>query len=240
MSLKNNTLSPDNHSHTVASMFSQISRWYDFLNHFLSLGLDFYWRAKLVEATYPHYSGHILDLAAGTLDVGRAIANKLPQTNVIALDLSHSMLVRGRKKINKAPLLPLCADAKRIPMADECINCVTIAFGIRNILPRFLAFKEILRVLIPGGQLCILEFGTGKKRIWGGVYNYYLSRILPWLGHIISGNKIAYRYLAKTIIDFPSAKELKNELQEVGFINVNYKELSSGIVALHTAQKKLS
>lgn len=115
---------------------------------------------------------------------------------------------------------------------------MTIAFGIRNILPRSLAYKEILRVLVPEGQLCILEFGTGKEKIWGGIYNFYLSRILPWLGHIISGNKVAYKYLAKTIIDFPSANELKAELHDIGFTNVEYKKLSSGIITLHTAQKK--
>lgn len=98
MSQKKNNLYLDKHSHTVASMFGQISRWYDFLNHFLSLGLDFYWRSKLVHAIYPYSSGYILDLAAGTLDVGKAIVNKSPKTKVIALDLAQPMLVKGKKK----------------------------------------------------------------------------------------------------------------------------------------------
>jgi len=114
---------------------------------------------------------------------------------------------------------------------------VTIAFGIRNILPRTDAYREILRVLAPGGRLCILEFGTGQARIWQGAYNFYLGTVLPRIGRFFSKNPEAYQYLADTIRAFPNARILAGELLDAGFDTVSYEPLSSGIVYIHVAQK---
>jgi demethylmenaquinone methyltransferase/2-methoxy-6-polyprenyl-1,4-benzoquinol methylase len=117
------------------------------------------------------------------------------------------------------------------------MDSVTISFGIRNITPRSRAYEEILRILKPGGKLSILEFGTGRERIWGGMYNFYLDRILPLLGRLVSRDQGAYRYLAETIKTFPDAPSLARELHEAGFGRIMYQPLSSGIVYLHTAEK---
>jgi len=114
---------------------------------------------------------------------------------------------------------------------------VTIAFGIRNILPRAAAFAEIFRVLKPGGRLCVLEFGSGRTRIWKGLYNLYLNRLLPLAGRLVSGDAGAYRYLAETIAAFPAAGELAEEMRAAGFNRVLWLPLLSGIVYIHVAEK---
>jgi demethylmenaquinone methyltransferase / 2-methoxy-6-polyprenyl-1,4-benzoquinol methylase len=117
---------------------------------------------------------------------------------------------------------------------------VTMAFGIRNILPRHEAFAEMARVLVPGGRACILEFGSGKQRVWGGVYNVYLDYILPRIGKIISQDASAYTYLADTIRNFPVAEALEEEMREAGFAAAWHIPLTSGIVCLHIAEKARS
>ena len=112
-----------------------------------------------------------------------------------------------------------------------------MAFGIRNITPREAAFREMLRVLTPGGRACILEFGSGRERIWGGLYNFYLGRILPRVGRLFSGDTAAYGYLAETINAFPSARALEKELIDAGFASAWHRKLTSGIVCLHLAEK---
>ena len=217
-------------------MFGRISRWYDLLNHVLSLGLDIHWRRRLVQSASVHTTRTLLDLAAGTMDVSVELTRRFPESRVLAADFSLQMLLQGRTKIGSRPIYPLGADALRLPLADSCLDCVTMAFGIRNVRPRQMVFQECLRVLAPGGRLCILEFGSGQKRILGGLYNLYLSRILPRIGQLISRDRQAYQYLADTIRDFPSAPALKQELIQSGFSKVWFAELSAGIVCLHVAE----
>ena len=227
------------HSRKVAGLFSSIAPWYDFLNHFLSLGQDFYWRRRLAGHIRLADQGTAADLAAGTMDVTREILRHNPGSQVLALDYTRPMLVRGQHKLKKysPDFLPVQADGRFLPLPDASVHCVSIAFGIRNIVPRIQACKEILRVLRPGGRLCILEFGTGKKRIWGGVYNFYLAHVLPLLGRLISKDREAYTYLANTIAEFPDENNLSRELKQAGFSRVFYYPMCSGIVYVHVAQK---
>jgi len=229
------------HGRKVAGLFDSIARWYDFLNHFLSAGQDIYWRYRLVHGVRMGKTGRILDLAAGTLDVSLEILRQHPGARVLAMDFSRAMLVQGKGKVpekfeNQLHLAQ--ADGRLLPLPDASVDCVTIAFGIRNILPRREAYEEIMRVLAPGGRLCILEFGTGRTRIWKGVYNLYLNRILPLIGRVVSRDSTAYQYLADTIIGFPSARELAGELYDAGFSRVHFAPMCSGIVYLHTAEKE--
>ena len=231
-------MNPHEHGKRVSGLFDNIAAWYDFLNHFLSAGLDIYWRRRLVRCVRPGATGAVLDLAAGTLDVSREIRRRFPDQRVLSLDFSRAMLCRGKAKIaGDAAMIPVQADGRALPLPDGCVDSVTIAFGIRNILPRTDAYREILRVLAPGGRLCILEFGTGKARIWQGMYNFYLGTVLPRIGRFFSKNPEAYQYLADTILAFPDSRALAAELVQAGFDQVGCQALSSGIVYLHVARK---
>lgn len=231
-------MNPHEHGKRVAGLFDGIAAWYDFLNHFLSAGLDVYWRRRLVDTVRPGSTAKVLDLAAGTLDVSREILRRHPGQRVLALDFSRPMLRRGLAKLKQdTPIHPVQADGRALPLPDACVDNVTIAFGIRNILPRAQAYAEVLRVLTPGGRMCILEFGTGQARIWGGLYNFYLTTVLPLIGRFFSRDPNAYRYLVETIATFPPANALAGELRDAGFSTVSYQPLCSGIVYLHVAQK---
>jgi demethylmenaquinone methyltransferase/2-methoxy-6-polyprenyl-1,4-benzoquinol methylase len=159
---------------------------------------------------------------------------------VLAVDFARPMLERGAAKLTASQagrVQIVQADGRRLPAADASVASVTIAFGIRNIRPRSQALEEIFRVLAPGGRLCVLEFGSGKNRIWGGLYNFYLRRLLPLVGRMVSRDPEAYTYLAETIADFPTARELGREMQEAGFGRVLWQPLLSGICWVHVAEK---
>ncbi len=228
------------HDQAVAGMFGRIARFYDLLNHVLSLGIDCWWRRELAASVWRGPAHRFLDLAAGTLDVSFALRRRHPEYKVLAMDFCHPMLALGQKKLERrleTGVLPVAADGKRLPLPDNSVDSVTIAFGIRNILPRAEALKEMHRVLVPGGRACILEFGSGRDKIWGGLYNLYLTRLLPSIGRLVSRDSGAYAYLARTIMAFPSARELRKEMEDAGFAKVRYEKLTSGIVCLHVGEK---
>ena len=234
----------DAHGRRVAAMFGRIAPFYDFLNHALSLGQDIRWRRALVRAVSPESLGRgnlVMDLAAGTLDVSRGLARLHPGLKVAALDFALPMLRRGaRKKLTLGldrRIFPVQADGRCLPLPDACLDGATIAFGIRNILPRQACWDEVLRCLKPGARFAILEFGTGKKRVWRGVYNFYLNRLLPLIGKVVSGDPGAYRYLAETIKTFPDEEALAEEIRAAGFTGVTYRPMTSGIVFLHVGRK---
>lgn len=232
------------HGRKVAAMFGRIAGWYDFLNHFLSAGQDVYWRYRLVKLVRPKKNGLILDLAAGTLDVSVELMRQYPDQKVLAMDFAYPMLhcgknkkLEGKKEWRSRVIAPVQADGKKLPLPDNCLDGATIAFGIRNILPREEAYSEVLRALKPGARFCILEFGSGSKRIWKGVYNFYLNKVLPLLGKVVSGDSGAYSYLADTIRAFPDERALGEELRKAGFGRVMFVPLLSGIVYIHVAEK---
>lgn len=233
------------HGKKVADMFSRIAGWYDFLNHFLSAGQDCYWRYRLARLVKPEKDGLLLDLAAGTLDVSIELLRQYPECKILAMDFTYEMLHCGKAKkldgkheaVRGKHIASVQADGKVLPLPDNCLDGATISFGIRNILPREDVYEEILRTLKPGARFCILEFGSGKKKIWKGIYNFYLNKILPMIGRIISGDSGAYKYLADTIRAFPDERSLGEELRLAGFDRVMFMPLLSGIVYIHVAEK---
>ncbi|MBG0790695.1 MAG: ubiquinone/menaquinone biosynthesis methyltransferase [Desulfovibrionaceae bacterium] len=231
------------HGERVAAMFGRIAGWYDFLNHALSGGQDIFWRYRLARAARPEPGGMVLDLAAGTMDVSVELLRQYPECRVAALDFALPMLENGKRRKLKdgreERIFPVQADGRALPLPDDSMAAATIAFGIRNILPREDAYAEFLRVLKPGARLCILEFGTGSKRVWKGLYNFYLDKLLPFIGDRISGDSCAYRYLAETIKSFPDERALGCELLQAGFERVYNVPMMSGIVYLHVAEKPL-
>lgn len=239
--LEESANAPDPHAAKVSGLFARIVRWYDPLNRLLSMGLDQGWRKCLADAVLPGKGEgrRVLDLAAGTLDVTLAIRRRHPAAQVLAMDFCPPMLEYGQKKLTdkeKDFVLSVAADARSLPLPDASVDGVTMAFGIRNISPRSASFGEMARVLKPGGRACILEFGTGKNRIWLGLYNFYLKRVLPLIGRL-SGDADAYKYLARTIMEFPAAEALSEEMRAAGFGRIYHIPLCSGIVCLHVAEK---
>ena len=225
----------------VAGMFGRVARSYDLLNHVLSAGLDILWRRAMVRALLAPGlpQGPLLDLAAGTLDVSIQIAARTPR-RILAADPCQPMLTQGQAKLtgaNRDRIHPILADGLCLPLPDSRVAGATIAFGIRNIRPRPEAFAELARVIRPGGRLVVLEFGTGKRRLWGGLYNFYLRRILPVIGRLVSGDDEAYRYLAATIREFPDEERLAEEMVQAGFANVSFRAMAGGIVFLHAGVK---
>ena len=191
-----------------------------------------------------HMEEHLHERIIGQDDavkaVSLAIRRKYPHVQVPAMDFCPPMLQRGLHKLkgdNARAIMPVAADAKKLPLPDASVDCVTMAFGIRNIKPRSEAFAEMLRVLTPGGRACILEFGSGSERIWGGLYNFYLDRILPRIGKMVSRDPGAYEYLAETIRNFPTAPALEKEMTDAGFARAWHIKLTSGIVCLHVGEK---
>ncbi len=234
------TLPKKSTAQSISAMFERIAPWYDVLNTVLSLGIDSMWRKRLVQEVRPFCTGRVLDLAAGTLKVSQALQRKYPSICVPAMDFCPPMLMHGKAKLNKkqsTAILPVGADARYLPLKDCSVDAITMAFGIRNVNPREQAFAEMLRVLAPGGRACILEFGSGKNKILGGLYNFYLKYILPRIGNLVSGHDNAYTYLAKTIHEFPTATALEDEMRKAGFNAAWHIPLSFGIVCLHIAEK---
>ena len=229
------------HGQRVAAMFGRIAGWYDFLNHALSGCQDIYWRYRLAKAARPAPGETVLDLAAGTMDVSVELMRQYPDCRVAALDFALPMLETGKarklKDGREDAIFPVQADGRNLPLPDASMGAATIAFGIRNILPREDAYREFFRVLKPGARLCILEFGTGSRRVWKGLYNFYLDKLLPFIGDRISGDPGAYRYLAETIKNFPDERALARELVDAGFERVYCVPMMSGIVYLHVGEK---
>lgn len=222
----------------IAEMFGRIVKVYDPLNRLFSLGLDQHWRACLAKTALlgVHGAPHVLDIAAGTLDVSLKLTGFRPDCRVTALDFCLPMLQRGKPKIAGRAITPVQADARRLPLSDNCAHAVTIAFGIRNITPREDALREMQRVLKPGGRLCILEFSPPDKGVLCGLYNLYLKTVLPLVGRFFSGDS-AYAYLVQSIFGFPNPDALAAELRRAGFARVYHVPLTSGIVRLHVAEK---
>lgn len=237
--------SPEADAKSVQHLFAHIAGVYDVLNTGLSFGLDAWWRKKLAAAVLPfpeRASGRLLDLAAGTLEVSLALAKRYPGRGILAMDFCRPMLVRGLPKLARLPqgaISPLQGDGRALPLADSCVDAVTIAFGLRNIRPREAAYAEALRVLVPGGRFCVLEFGGAEDKILFGLYNFYLKHVLPQIGRLVSRNKGAYRYLAETVAAYPAADPLAEEMRAAGFCRVRYSRHTFGIVCLHTGEKPL-
>ena len=224
------------HGERVAAMFGRIARWYDLLNHVLSFGQDYAWRRALVRTARLSARAFAVDLAAGTLDVSLAIARRRPDAGVVAADFSLPMLARGRRKLSRgrgANILPVAADAKRLPLQDGCADAVTIAFGLRNVTAMDAALREAHRVLKPGGRFLCLEFSRCTLPGIDRLYEFYSFQVLPQLGRVVTGDEDAYRYLVESIRRFPPQAELAKRFERAGFARVAWRNLSGGIAALH-------
>jgi demethylmenaquinone methyltransferase / 2-methoxy-6-polyprenyl-1,4-benzoquinol methylase len=224
----------------VENMFDNISPKYDFLNHFLSLGIDILWRKKAISLLKAHNPKNILDVATGTGDFAIE-ALKLNPEKITGIDISEGMLEIGRKKILKknlqSKIILMKGDSENLPFPSESFDAVTVSFGVRNFENLAKGLENIFRVLKPGGVLIVLEFSKPKKFPVKQFYNFYFKFILPKLGRIISRDSSAYTYLPESVKMFPEGPEFMKYLNKAGFKNIICRKLSFGISSIYKAVK---
>jgi demethylmenaquinone methyltransferase/2-methoxy-6-polyprenyl-1,4-benzoquinol methylase len=225
---------------TVRKMFDDISPKYDFLNHFLSFGIDKGWRKTLVSILARKNPKSVLDVATGTADLAIAMAELKPQ-KIVGIDLSEKMLAIGNRKIEDADLARMItlkrADAEKLPFSDHSFEAVTVAFGVRNFENLTTGLAEMKRVLRPGGTLLILEFSKPASLPVRLFYGLYSKVFIPSAGRLISKNTEAYRYLPESVAAFPSGKAFLDILAGSGLKNVSMVSLSFGIATIYIAEK---
>lgn len=225
----------------VASMFDSIAHRYDFMNRFLSVGIDISWRKKAIAYLNELNPQKILDVATGTADVAIMTAKILKPQSVIGIDISDGMLAVGRKKIKAAgvekTIVLYNGDSADIKFEDNAFDAVTLSFGVRNFQHLEKGLSEILRVLKPGGKLVVLEFSKPKNTFVKGFYNLYMRVVSPKIAKMFSKNKQAYEYLDASIQKFPEGKDFTNILDKVGFKNNINKPLSLGICSIYCGTK---
>ncbi len=224
----------------MAKMFNNISHRYDFLNHFLSLGIDKIWRKNAIRLLKPLQPQTILDVATGTGDFA-VQAMSLKPRKVTGIDISEGMLAMGRKKINRLGLSEkvelLKGDSENLQFGDNTFDAATVGFGVRNFEDLEKGLSEIRRVLRPGAMLVVLEFSRPRKFPMRQLYNFYFKNILPGLGRFISSDKSAYTYLPESVEVFPDGTDFEKILGKVGFKETSCKPLTFGISSIYTARK---
>ena len=225
----------------VKEIFSTITPRYDFLNHFLSLRRDIAWRRFAINKMRFFKTKRFLDIACGTGDLSIDAARKHPEITVNGVDFVPEMIQVGREKVYQERLSEriqfMAGDALHLPFQDNIFDVAAMAFGIRNIPDRQGALREMLRVIVPGGQLMILEMTFTRNRFFQVFYNIYLNHILPRLARRFSSNPAAYRYLADSIMNFPTPDEFTALMEDVGIENVDAYSLTFGVTYLHVGMK---
>lgn len=228
-------------SDNVAAMFNSIAAKYDFLNHFLSLGIDKLWRRRLVKQLAKSNPRQVLDIATGTGDLAIQLANHHQLVNITGVDISENMLNIGRDKIWKRKLEERIklkqANSMNLPFADSEFDAAMVAFGVRNFEDLSKGIAEIHRVLKNGGNLYVLEFSMPSKFPMRNLYRFYFRKVLPFVGGIVSGSKSAYTYLPESVFAFPEKEKFVEIMANAGFKNCNYKRLTFGVASIYVGSK---
>jgi demethylmenaquinone methyltransferase/2-methoxy-6-polyprenyl-1,4-benzoquinol methylase len=229
----------DEKARKVAGVFDSVAARYDLMNDVMSAGLHRLWKRFAVEASGARPGESVLDVAAGTGDLARLFSDRVgTRGEVVVTDINSSMLRSGRDRLLDAgKLLPVVqCDAERLPFGSDRFDCVSIAFGLRNVARKEAALAEMRRVLKPGGRLVVLEF----SKVWAPLkpaYDAYSFGVLPRLGQLIANDAGAYRYLAESIRMHPDQATLKSMMEQAGLERVEYFNLAAGVVALHKGYK---
>jgi demethylmenaquinone methyltransferase / 2-methoxy-6-polyprenyl-1,4-benzoquinol methylase len=228
----------------VEAMFNGIAHRYDLLNRVLSLGIDRRWRKKLVKLMLATYPSKVLDIATGTADLAIALATKRKNIHVVGIDIAENMLEIGRMKIAKKGLSNrielVKASALELPFPNASFDSAMVAFGVRNFENPTAGLSEINRVIKPGGSLFVLEFTNPKTKVFGQLYSFYFSKMLPFIGQMVSGHREAYTYLPKSVKTFAERDEFLELLKQSGYTQEGYTELSFGIAAIYHSTKPLA
>ncbi|GAC1438060.1 MAG: bifunctional demethylmenaquinone methyltransferase/2-methoxy-6-polyprenyl-1,4-benzoquinol methylase UbiE [Sediminibacterium sp.] len=230
-----------NKKQQVAKMFDSIAFRYDFLNRFLSAGIDVYWRKKAIKQLQDLHPKQVLDVATGTGDVAIMTYRMLKPEKITGIDISEGMLALGRKKIAKLQLTDHITlyggDSEVIRFGNDSFDAVTVAFGVRNFENLEQGLKEMCRVLRPGGKLVVLEFSKPDAGILSGLFDLYMNVITPAFGKLFAKNKNAYQYLNESVRAFPEGQTFLNIMHEAGFTQPYLKKLSFGICTIYCGSK---
>ncbi|MFT5419832.1 MAG: demethylmenaquinone methyltransferase/2-methoxy-6-polyprenyl-1,4-benzoquinol methylase [Candidatus Endobugula sp.] len=229
-------------AHRVADVFHSVASKYDVMNDLMSGGVHRLWKRFTIELSAVRPGHKVLDIAGGTGDLAYKFSKLVgDEGQVILSDINSSMLNVGRDRLIDLGVNQnvhyVQLDAQSIPFDDNSFDCVTIAFGLRNVTDKDLALRSILRVLKPGGRLLVLEFSKPKNKLLGKIYDEYSFRLLPMMGKLITNDAESYRYLAESIRMHPDQQTLKEMMDTAGFIDTEYHNMTGGVVALHKGIK---
>ncbi|TSA48846.1 MAG: bifunctional demethylmenaquinone methyltransferase/2-methoxy-6-polyprenyl-1,4-benzoquinol methylase UbiE [Nitrosomonadales bacterium] len=233
------TVAENEKAQKVGAVFHSVARRYDLMNDVMSAGLHRLWKRFTVETSGVRPGQRVLDVAGGSGDLSRLFAKKVgPSGQVVLTDINASMLSVGRDRLidDGLPVPALLGDAEKLPFVSDYFDCVSVAFGLRNMTHKDIALKEMLRVLRPGGKLLVLEFSQVWKPLQP-VYDAYSLKLLPFMGKLLAQDEASYRYLAESIRMHPDQEELRQMMLDAGFGKVDYHNLSAGVVALHKGYK---
>ena len=223
----------------VAEVFDSVAQKYDLMNDVMSVGMHRLWKLFTLARSGVREGSRVLDVAGGSGDLALSFAGKVGKKGEVWLtDINNVMLTHGRDRLcDKGFLIPVAqCDAEKLPFPDDYFDCVTVAFGLRNMTRKDTALAEMRRVLRPGGCLLVLEFSQIWKPL-APAYNFYSLKVIPRIGEIITGDEASYRYLAESIRVHPDQETLKGMMEEAGLEKVDYFNLTLGVVALHRGFK---
>ncbi|SFZ76964.1 bifunctional demethylmenaquinone methyltransferase/2-methoxy-6-polyprenyl-1,4-benzoquinol methylase UbiE [Chitinimonas taiwanensis] len=233
------TVAESQKAQKVAEVFHSVAQKYDVMNDLMSGGLHRIWKAFTIAQSGVREGSRVLDIAGGTGDLSLAFAKRAGKSGQVWLtDINSSMLTVGRDRLmDKGQMLPVAqCDAEKLPFPSNYFDCVSVAFGLRNMTHKDAALAEMLRVLKPGGRLLVLEFSKVAKPL-APLYDLYSFKLLPKMGELVANDAASYQYLAESIRMHPGQEELAQLMRDVGFGRVDYHNLTAGVVALHKGFK---
>jgi demethylmenaquinone methyltransferase/2-methoxy-6-polyprenyl-1,4-benzoquinol methylase len=235
-------VSKDEKPELVNKVFDSVAFRYDLMNDLMSAGLHRLWKDSFIDLLAPRKNTHLLDVAGGTGDIAFRFSKKTKnQAKVTILDRNENMLNEGKRRLNVGQIAPdlewVCGDAMNLPFKNEIFDYYTISFGIRNVLDLKKCLSEALRVLKPGGRIMILEFSKVENETLNKIYDAFSFNVVPRLGKLIANDAESYQYLIESIRKFPSQEKLASLVSEAGFRLVKYRNLTQGVVAMHSGWK---
>ena len=226
----------------VADVFHSVASRYDLMNDLMSAGIHRIWKRFTIELSGVRKGHSVLDIAGGTGDLAARFADIVgPEGAVVLADINESMLKVGRDKLLDSGHLGnlefVQADAQYLPFPDDSFDCITIAFGLRNVTDKDRALRSMLRVLKPGGRLLVLEFSKPQSALLSKAYDAYSFKVLPVMGRLVANDSDSYQYLAESIRVHPDQETLKEMMEDAGFTRCEYHNMTGGVVALHKGVK---
>lgn len=236
------TVNKDAKADMVADVFHSVASRYDLMNDLMSGGIHRIWKRFTIELSGVRKGNSVLDIAGGTGDLAARFSELVgPEGKVVLADINDSMLQVGRDKLldngKFSNLEFVQADAQYLPFPDNSFDCITIAFGLRNVTDKALALRSMLRVLKPGGRLLVLEFSKPRNSLLEKAYDTYSFRVLPLMGRLVANDSDSYQYLAESIRMHPDQETLRDMMEEAGFNQCTFHDMTGGIVALHRGVK---